>query len=918
MHFISGLICAFLGAIPFGVTGALIGALIGVIAFEIYSLRIRVGKFEYSIVARLAKLEARVAQEPEVKPEQTGTPFAEPTPREEEAKSVEDAEGDGIAAGPSQYEEEETEKTFGTSTDTPFVLADEETIFTRTSEKFGETGKQLKNDVVRFFTGGNLILKIGLIVLFFGLAFLIKYAAQRNMIPVEFRLIGVFISGLVLMTIGWWLRYSRPGYGLTLQGGGVAILYLVVFAAAKLFSFLPVTLSLVVMVCLVVLSCALAILQDSKSLAVLGIAGGFLAPVLMSSGGGNHVMLFSYYSLLNCGVFGIAWFKSWRILNLVGFIFTFGIATLWGGGAYRPEYFWTTEPFLILFFLLYAVIAVLFAYRQQIDLKGYIDGPLVFGLPLVVSGLQYYLVKDYPFGMAYSALALSLFYLGFVKILWRRLDSSMRMLCEAFLALGVVFCSLAVPLALDGQWASSIWALEGGGMVWVGVKQRRLLARHFGLLLQVGAAVIFLDSVWYPFKALPFMNNYFLGCSFLATAAMVSSYWYDHGRALLKKWEHNYSLPLFIVGLIWWYVGGIREADQHFMHISSSGVFLLFCSASSILIGLVGLKTKWQRLYYGLLLQLPVMVVLAAISFPDTVGGTYLFKKQGLLIWSIGFGVQYRILHSFGSSWNLSIASWYHCITMLLLVFILSNEASWGVNRFVADGPIWSQVCWVLVPSMALFLLVWLRGKRISWSGGKFEKAYLGYGSVFLAAAMTLWMAWAFTVPGNPVPLPYLPFLNPLELSVILSLCVIVNWTHKCEDLLKEKGIVDGKYFYLGVLLLGFLLLNSIVARCVHTFLAIPFYFHSLYNSVIFQASIAALWAVCALVITVFATRRANRWMWGVGAALLGLVVLKLFLVDLSGSGTIGRIVSFLVVGVLMLLVGYFSPLPPKKEEDPK
>jgi uncharacterized membrane protein len=108
---------------------------------------------------------------------------------------------------------------------------------------------------------------------------------------------------------------------------------------------------------------------------------------------------------------------------------------------------------------------------------------------------------------------------------------------------------------------------------------------------------------------------------------------------------------------------------------------------------------------------------------------------------------------------------------------------------------------------------------------------------------------------------------------------------------------------------------NSVVARLVHFYVGIPYQPESLYRSVIFQAAIAALWGFGALAITVWAARRGSRPLWGVGATLLGMVVLKLFVVDLSGTGTIARIVSFLVVGVLMLIIGYFSPLPPKKEE---
>jgi uncharacterized membrane protein len=114
---------------------------------------------------------------------------------------------------------------------------------------------------------------------------------------------------------------------------------------------------------------------------------------------------------------------------------------------------------------------------------------------------------------------------------------------------------------------------------------------------------------------------------------------------------------------------------------------------------------------------------------------------------------------------------------------------------------------------------------------------------------------------------------------------------------------------------LFFFWLNSVVARSVHFYAGIPYQPESLYSSVIFQAALAALWGFGALAITIWAARKGSRSVWGVGAALLGMVVLKLFVVDLSGTGTIARIVSFLVVGVLMLIIGYFSPLPPKIEE---
>ena len=78
--------------------------------------------------------------------------------------------------------------------------------------------------------------------------------------------------------------------------------------------------------------------------------GGFLAPELASIGSGSHVVLFSYYAVLNLGVLGIARYRAWRELNLLGFMATFIVGALWGGRFYRPEYLLTVELFLVLFF----------------------------------------------------------------------------------------------------------------------------------------------------------------------------------------------------------------------------------------------------------------------------------------------------------------------------------------------------------------------------------------------------------------------------------------------------------------------------------------------------------------------------------------------------------------------------------------
>ena len=255
-------------------------------------------------------------------------------------------------------------------------------------------------------------MRIGVVVLFFGVAFLLKYAAEHDLVPIEIRLAAVAAGAIALLVFGWRLREQRSGYALMLQGGGIGVLYLTVFAALRLYQLLPPTFAFVVLAGIAVFSAALSVLQDSRSLAITGAAGGFLAPVLTSTGGGSHVALFSFYALLDAGILAIAMHKAWRELNLVGFAFTFVIGLAWGAQYYRPELYATTEPFLVLFFLFYVAIAVLFALRQAPRLAHYVDGTLVFGTPLIAFGLQTALVRDMEFGAAWSAFALAAFYLS--------------------------------------------------------------------------------------------------------------------------------------------------------------------------------------------------------------------------------------------------------------------------------------------------------------------------------------------------------------------------------------------------------------------------------------------------------------------------------------------------------------------------
>ncbi|MBX9913139.1 MAG: DUF2339 domain-containing protein [Pseudomonadaceae bacterium] len=360
--------------------------------------------------------------------------------------------------------------------------------------------------------GGNTVLRVGVVLLFLGLAFLLRYATEGMVVPVQVRYAGVAATAVALLGLGWWLRLRNTNYGLMLQGTGIAVLYLTVFAAMRLHPLLSSTEALSLLVVITVCSAILAITQDALGLAAAAALGGFAAPILTSTGAGNHVALFSYFILLNSGILAIAWFKAWRVLNLIGFVGTFGIGFAWGLRSYTPELLWSTEPFLVLFFLMYVGIGLLFARRKLREALAapveraellrwsarqgdYVDGSVLFGPPLIGFGLQYAVIQHLEFAAAFSALALGLFYMGLARLLAGRTGERALLLVETCIALGVVFGTLAIPLGLSAGWTSAVWAVEGSAIYWLGLHQRRPLARIFALLLQTAAVLAFVTEL---------------------------------------------------------------------------------------------------------------------------------------------------------------------------------------------------------------------------------------------------------------------------------------------------------------------------------------------------------------------------------------------------------------------------------------
>lgn len=769
---------------------------------------------------------------------------------------------------------------------------------------------------------GNPIAKVGVVVLFFGVAFLLKYVSDRGVLSVGMRLSGVAALGLAMVLGAFRLPKAQRLYALSMQGGGLGMLYLTVFAAYRLYHLIPSGPAFALLLVLTSAGVALAVMQNALALAALAVSGGFLAPVLISTGSGSHVALFSYYLVLNLGIFVIAWFRSWRILNWLGFVFTFVIAILWGAKYYQPYYFDSVEPFLIAFFLLYLCISVLYAFRQPPRLRGYVDGTLVFGLPLVSFGLQSALLHGERMQLAWSALSLAGLYGALAWALWRRLKPESRLLCEAFVALALVFATLSIPLALEAQWSSAMWALEGAALIWVSTRQGRLLGRLFGYFLQFAAFVAWLAAQevarWRYAEGGLFLNSWYLGLLLLSLSALFIATYLREQRGRVGAWESQvWARILFFWGIALWYVGGVVEIFDHLNRHWEWAALLCFLSLSALLAHAISRLWFWRAWW----LPAQALVWLAACAALPM-----LWEMEGPLrgalawSWPLLFVIHYFILQrqesSILSRGRRLPRAWaaQHLMAFWLIHFVLVCQVLWWAERSWGSGlPVSLSLGWTLG---ALMALAYLGRQWWPWPLRDHPRWYYHLGLSPVAFVLAYWF-WVMCLDDNGqfLSLAYWPVLNPLDLSLAAVFALVVYWCRWPEQ--EDDGaqhMLAWRYAPapVAIALSAWLWVNSQWLRFAHHFWGIPYEFNQLWASTEVQAGLSLLWAGLGLVCMVLGTRRSWRWLWLVGAGMMGMVVVKLFLVDLANSGTLARIISFMVVGGVLMLVGYFSPVPPK------
>lgn len=435
------------------------------------------------------------------------------------------------------------------------------------------------------FVGENLINKIGIIILVLGIAFFVKYAIDQNWINEIGRVaIGVLCAGL-LIGVAHKLHKEYKPFSSVLIGGGLATLYFTITLAYHTEGY-PLyhqqATSFVILVFITLFAVFLSIAYDRMEIAILAILGGFGSPLMLSSGEGNYVVLFTYLTLLNIGMLVLSYYKKWRAINLVSFACTAILFGAWLFGKMNEHQYDTfigafcfATGFYVIFFFMNILYNLKHSSRFEVA-----DISLLLSNTVIYFSFSMMMLARFDDG-SYKGLFsifLALFNFVFAFFVYKRQKADLNLF---YLLIGLVltFVTLAVPLQLKGNYITLFWSVESVLLLWLSQKSGFKVI-SFGSFVVAGLMFFSLVIDWTKgyntdgfstpeyTKQLGFIINKMFITTLVAGGALLATIrLLRHEKFYIFDVElKEYRSVVFIGMLIVFYFGGFLEVNYQAFH----------------------------------------------------------------------------------------------------------------------------------------------------------------------------------------------------------------------------------------------------------------------------------------------------------------------------------------------------------------
>lgn len=870
-----GLIGAYLGLIPL----LLVGGLAGVWSL-LQSINI--------LNERLSRIE-QVRQQA-ILQHPTDYEILEPKPVEK-SDSVHNAHLATITNPPEWF----------TTTSQSEKLSDSDLISTHSTTQLSTTSTTKTawwQPALQWLMHGNPILRVAIALLMIGVVLLLRFASEHWQLSLSIKLLGIALAGGGVTVLGLFLRNKNALFGIALQGAGLAVIFLTLIFAHHYAVIASLSGASICFIILLIITVGLSLKQNAVYLSMLALSMAYVAPLVIPQYRPDSVFLISYYLVINLAVAAMNFVKPWKILNQIAFFATGLIASSFIMLYADQAQYQTLDIILWLHILLFIWLSIRYSqliqkeYRsfkaqafnaesilhsQTVQLPPILDVGLIFSVPILGFSLHAFLMHQSSMALTWGGLALGILYT--VLGIWiKQKQSELSILAKSFFILASVFIALVFPLWKGAHWTAVGWVIQGAALIVWGVSERYRTSRYLGMVL------IFLSSIALFYQFWTDQQFPVLSTSIYAIAQFIAAYF------LFKFTQQQSSYSVFAtisLGLAL-YAGAVAvvNALAWFGH----GLSPYLVVATILLLLFLRLmyfqaKIEWTLAQLGLVsallllcyLELTESAVLSSSQWMNTIQQlsffvTTIILSVLLILLQKNVHLKYELRLYWGGLLWLSLAA------IGCAVWPASGWLCLGIFPLIYGMWLVKQKQFILLDQISVWILSWLWLLHLNL----IDQTFIGYD---------------------------LPVFNPVDVMSLLCLAGLL-WMIYQHNFNNQNQTVEWTFKVTGILT-ALMVLSSVVVRALHIYLATPLWSLSVWSNGIVQLSLTLLWVILAFILMTYSSRQHIRQIWFVGAALLGIVVIKLVGLDLSQSGTLTRVVSFIGAGGVMLVIAYLAPLPP-------
>jgi uncharacterized membrane protein len=429
------------------------------------------------------------------------------------------------------------------------------------------------------FIGENLLNKIGIVITVIGVGIGAKYSIDNDLISPLVRIIMGYLSGLALLGVGIRLKKLYHNYSAVLVSGAMAILYFITYFAFSFYALFPLGVAFGLMLFLTIFTVYAAVKYNLQVIAHIGFVGAYGVPFLLSNGSGNTLVLFSYMSIINTGILVLAFRKYWEKLYYTSFSLSWLIYLFLYVFEFEVDHkLGVFALFLVVFFAIFHSMFMAYKVKENEKFKS-VDILLVLANAFIFYGFGYILLSEHEVGKDFLGLftiANALIHLGISGLLYKRKlkDSNFYYM---ILGLAVVFITISIPVQLDGNWVTLLWAGEAALLFWVGRTMNGGLYEKIALPI-MALTLLSLTQDWdlaYDVfgdgntlsRARPIFNITFL-TSIIVIAVLGFVNWVNNSNKFESQLKNkqlaqvfSFALPVVLVALV--YVAIRLEMDNY-------------------------------------------------------------------------------------------------------------------------------------------------------------------------------------------------------------------------------------------------------------------------------------------------------------------------------------------------------------------